>query len=114
MRPALGQVDLDTKVRIVRPWLAAGAAVQVTVLLRGREAVHPELGVAACHRFAAEVADLAAASTPEQDPVARRVSMVLTPRRGGGAAGDREPRRPAPQPPALAETRDEPLVGVVR
>src|SRR5690606_22694370 len=43
-RPKIGTGDFDTKTRNVEKFLAEGHKVKVTIMFRGREVQHPELG----------------------------------------------------------------------
>ena len=43
-RPKIGPGDFDTKTRAVEKLLKDGHKVKVTIMFRGREAAHPELG----------------------------------------------------------------------
>jgi translation initiation factor IF-3 len=43
-RPKIGQGDFDTKTRQVAKFLNEGHKVKVTIMFRGREVFHPELG----------------------------------------------------------------------
>ena len=43
-RPKIGQGDFDTKTRKVEKFLSEGSKVKVTIMFRGRETQHPELG----------------------------------------------------------------------
>ncbi|MFT7473708.1 MAG: translation initiation factor IF-3 [Verrucomicrobiales bacterium] len=43
-RPKIGQGDFDTKTRKVEKFLGEGSKVKVTIMFRGREMQHPELG----------------------------------------------------------------------
>lgn len=45
MRPSIGQHDLDAKVHKIKELLGDGHKVKVSVMFRGREITHPELGV---------------------------------------------------------------------
>jgi len=44
IRPGIEKHDLETKMRAISGFLKEGAKVRVTVMFRGREATHPELG----------------------------------------------------------------------
>ncbi|MDA8398806.1 MAG: translation initiation factor IF-3 [Actinomycetota bacterium] len=44
-RPKIGPGDFDTKTRQVEKFLSEGHRVKVTIMFRGREAHHPELGM---------------------------------------------------------------------
>ena len=52
-RPKIGHGDFDTKTRKVEKFLGEGHKVKVTIMFRGREMQHPELG----KRILDEVAD---------------------------------------------------------
>jgi translation initiation factor IF-3 len=43
-RPKIGQGDFDTKTKKVEKFLGEGSKVKVTIMFRGREMQHPELG----------------------------------------------------------------------
>jgi translation initiation factor IF-3 len=43
-RPKIGQGDFDTKTKKVQKFLGEGSKVKVTIMFRGREMQHPELG----------------------------------------------------------------------
>ena len=43
-RPKIGRGDFDTKTRMVEKFLNEGNKVKVTIMFRGREVQHPELG----------------------------------------------------------------------
>ena len=45
-RPKIGPGDFDTKTRQVLKFLSDGHKVKVTVMFRGREVIHPDLGQA--------------------------------------------------------------------
>ncbi len=45
IRPKIGQHDLDVKLRHVEEFLAEGDKVKITIMFRGREMAHMDLGV---------------------------------------------------------------------
>jgi translation initiation factor IF-3 len=51
--------DYETKVNHIRRFLKAGHKVKVTIMFRGRERTHPELGQGILNRVAADVTSLA-------------------------------------------------------
>lgn len=53
-RPKIGQGDFDTKTRKVEKFLGEGSKVKVTIMFRGREMQHPELG----RRILDDIADV--------------------------------------------------------
>jgi translation initiation factor IF-3 len=55
-RPKIGGGDFDTKTRKVDRFLGEGHKVKVTIMFRGREVAHPELGRKILDHVANEVA----------------------------------------------------------
>jgi translation initiation factor IF-3 len=77
-RPKIGGGDFDTKTRKVGEFLAEGHKVKITIMFRGREVAHPELG----KRILDRVAEVYAASAkveamPKLD--GKNMIMVLAP-----------------------------------
>jgi translation initiation factor IF-3 len=93
-RPKIDVHDYTTKMRHVERFLAEGNKVKLTIMFRGREMAHPELGLRILERIADEVSELAMVeSAPRQD--GRNMTMVLHPLK-------RESRRAAPAKPRPA------------
>ena len=77
-RPKIGGGDFDTKTRKVAQFLGEGHKVKLTIMFRGREMQHPELGRRILDRVADEVADVGRVEVmPKQD--GRNMTMVLGP-----------------------------------
>jgi len=105
-RPKIGTGDFDTKTRQVARFLGEGHKVKVTIMFRGREMSHPELGKKILDKVAEEVVDLAKVeAAPKLD--GRNMIMVLAPdKRAQQAAKERaeeeraeaEGGQPQPQP----------------
>lgn len=77
-RPKIGGGDFDTKTRKVAQFLGEGHKVKLTIMFRGREMQHPELGRRILDRVAEEVADVGKVEAhPKQD--GRNMTMVLGP-----------------------------------
>ncbi len=84
-RPKIGGGDFDTKTRKVAQFLGEGHKVKVTIMFRGREMQHPELGRRILDRVAEEVAHLGRVEVmPKQD--GRNMTMVLGPDKKAQAA----------------------------
>jgi translation initiation factor IF-3 len=82
-RPKIDAHDYTTKLKHVIRFLGEGAKVKLTIMFRGREMAHPELGRQILERVADEVADLAVVETaPRQD--GRNMTMVLSPNKKPG------------------------------
>lgn len=78
LRPKIEDHDFNTKKKHVVRFLEAGARVKVTIMFRGRELAHTELGRKLLDRLADEVKDLGSVeSTPKLD--GRNMIMVLAP-----------------------------------
>ena len=77
-RPKIGQGDFDTKTRKVKGFLEEGHKVKLTIMFRGREVQHPELGRKILDNVAEVVEDIAKVEAyPRLD--GRNMTMVLGP-----------------------------------
>jgi translation initiation factor IF-3 len=77
-RPKISGGDFDTKTKKVAKFLGEGHKVKVTIMFRGREMQHPELGRRILDRVADQVAELGKVEVmPKQD--GRNMTMVLGP-----------------------------------
>jgi translation initiation factor IF-3 len=77
-RPKIGPGDFETKTRQVLKFLNEGHKVKVTIMFRGREVFHPELGQRILDRVAARV-DGTARVESEARLDGRNMVMVLAP-----------------------------------
>ena len=77
-RPKIGEADYITKRNHVKRFLEAGNKVKVTIMFRGREVVHSDLGKDILDRVAEELAEH---GTVEQRPnlEGRNMIMVMAP-----------------------------------
>lgn len=79
LRPKTDDHDLQFKVKHVRRFLEEGNKAKVTLVFRGREITHMELGRAVIEKFAAEIADIAVIeSQPRVD--GRQMFMIVAPK----------------------------------
>jgi translation initiation factor IF-3 len=86
-RPKIGTGDFDTKTRKVEKFLGDGHKVKVTIMFRGRETQHPELGRRILDHVAERVTHLARVEViPKLD--GRNMTMVLAPDKKAKAAWD--------------------------
>ncbi|MFN2570681.1 MAG: translation initiation factor IF-3 [Gemmatimonadales bacterium] len=78
-RPGIDDHDFDFKTRHAREFLADGNKVKVTMMYRGRQMAHIELGREVLDRVALELKDI---GKIEQEPKleGRNMSMVLAPK----------------------------------
>jgi translation initiation factor IF-3 len=111
-RPKIGSGDFTTKTRQVARFLEEGHKVKVTIMFRGREVSHPELGMKILDDLAEQVSSVAKVeAAPKLD--GRNMVMVLAPDRRarqatrrttdltqGTGAPSTEPEPGAPDPGA--------------
>jgi len=77
-RPKVDKHDYETKKKHILRFLDAGAKVKVTIMFRGREMAHPELGLNILERLAGELAELAIIETqPKLE--GRNMHMLISP-----------------------------------
>ncbi len=77
-RPKIDQHDYETKKGHVERFLRAGARVKVTIMFRGREMAHTELGRRILDRLVEDLQGLAVVEAqPKQD--GRNMVMVIAP-----------------------------------
>jgi translation initiation factor IF-3 len=80
LRPKIGDHDFNTKRSHVERFLKHGDKVKVTIMFRGREVQHPDLGERLLRRLAEDVEDLGRIeSQPNLD--GRNMVMVLGPKK---------------------------------
>jgi translation initiation factor IF-3 len=77
-RPKIGVGDFDTKTRKVAEFLSEGHKVKVTIMFRGREVFHPELGAKILDHIAENVAEVGKVETQGRLD-GRNMTMVLAP-----------------------------------
>jgi len=80
LRPKIGDHDFNTKRGHVERFLRGGDKVKVTIMFRGREVQHPELGERLLRRLATDLDDLGRIeSQPNLD--GRNMVMVMAPKK---------------------------------
>ncbi len=93
-RPKIGTADFDTKTRRVESFLDEGHKVKVTIMFRGRETQHPELGRKILDHVAEDVAHTGRVEVyPKLD--GRNMTMVLAPDKKAQAAHAAEQKKAA-------------------
>lgn len=85
MRPRIDDHDFEVKARNVERFLRDGDKVKCTIMFRGREVVHSQLGRDVLMRLTEWLGDLA---MMEQHPrlEGRNMTMFIAPKPGGGKA----------------------------
>ena len=78
LRPKIDTHDFEAKARLARKLLNGGDKVKVTVMFRGREVTHPDIGVRLLERMTGLQRDIASL---ERNPSmeGKRMSIILSP-----------------------------------
>ncbi|CAN5709890.1 translation initiation factor IF-3 [soil metagenome] len=107
-RPKIGRGDFNTKTRKVEKFLDEGHKVKVTIMFRGREMAHPELGKRILDNVAETVDNTGRVELyPKLD--GRNMIMVLAPDKKAQAAHRKQVEEEAsPTDVPAAATDDEP------
>jgi len=85
-RPKIGGGDFDTKTKKVERFLSEGHKVKITIMFRGREVAHPELGKKILDKVADEVANTGRVEVYPKLDGPRNMIMVLAPDKKAQAA----------------------------
>jgi translation initiation factor IF-3 len=97
MRPKIDTHDLQMKARNAEKFLKSGDKVKVTVMFRGREMVHPEIGRAILERVADQLKDVSVIEKPP-NMEGRFLSAILAPGHTKAAIKEEAPNmQPAEQ-----------------
>jgi len=99
MRPKIDSHDLQMKARNAEKFLKGGDKVKVTVMFRGREMVHPEIGRAILDQVAEQLKDVSVIERPP-NMEGRFLSTILAP---GHVKGTKETDAEGATEPAAAE-----------
>jgi len=95
-RPKIDPHDYATKKGHVERFLRAGARVKVTIMFRGREMAHTELGRKILDRLVEDLTDLAVVeAAPKQD--GRNMIMVIAPTKKPPMKAESPAQADAPQ-----------------
>jgi translation initiation factor IF-3 len=93
-RPKIGSGDFDTKTRQVARFLTEGHKVKITIMFRGRELSHQELGLRILDRVAEQVNAIGKVeAAPKVD--GRNMIMVLAPDKRAQQQASRQSQRAA-------------------
>ena len=109
-RPKIGGGDFDTKTRKVGEFLDQGHKVKVTIMFRGREVAHPDLGMKILEKIADQLGPGAKVeASPKLD--GRNMVMVLAPDKRAKAAAAKaaaeEAAEEAAEAPGQPQTQPE-------
>jgi translation initiation factor IF-3 len=78
-RPGIEEHDFATKTRNARRFLEEGNKVKVTLMFRGRQIAHPEIGRAVVERVSTDLADIAKVES-DAKMEGKSMTMILTPK----------------------------------
>ena len=105
-RPKIGPGDFDTKTRQVAKFLEEGHKVKITIMFRGREVFHPELGKKILDRIADQMEGLGKSeSVPRLD--GRNMVMVLAPEKRSRPPGSGKASGSKGGPPAAPVAQEQ-------
>ena len=78
LRPGIDKHDYEVKIKALSKFIAGGNKVKVSLLFRGREMEHQNLGMELLKKLTEEVSEYAKIETPPK-PEGRQIMMVLVP-----------------------------------
>ena len=110
-RPKIGGGDFDTKTRKVEKFLSEGHKVKITIMFRGREVAHPELGKKILDKVAEEVVHTGRVEVYPKLDGPRNMIMVLAPDKKAQAETKKRAQADVPEngstpPPSAEATTD--------
>ncbi|MDE3065019.1 MAG: translation initiation factor IF-3 [Acidobacteriota bacterium] len=107
-RPKIGPGDFDTKTRLVEKFLGEGHKVKITIMFRGRESAHPELGKRILDRIVERLSDVAKVEAAAKID-GRNMIMVLGPEKRNRVKNAEEPKEELQEvaPSVAADTTTE-------
>jgi translation initiation factor IF-3 len=92
-RPKISSHDYEVKTKMVERFLRSGFKVKVTIMFRGREMAHPELGAKVLDRIAEDLKEIASVEArPKSDE--RNIVMLMSPLRRTGAKPAKQAQAP--------------------
>lgn len=94
-RPKIGGGDFETKTKKVEKFLVEGHKVKITIMFRGREVAHPELGKKILDRVAEEIINTGRVEVWPKLDGPRNMIMVLAPDKKAQAAHAAEIKKAA-------------------
>jgi len=98
MKTRIGLHDREAKTRLVLRLLGQGSKVKVSVMFRGREVEHPEVGMVLLKAVADQLVDKATLESPPRFESRRSLSMIVSPVAETAAHTEKETEKAAPEP----------------
>lgn len=96
MRPTIEEHDFEVRARNAEKFLKEGDKIKATIMFRGRQITHPELGKAVLDKLAERLKDIAVIERAARLE-GRNMIMFLTPKHQPAEKPERPERRPEPQ-----------------
>lgn len=78
LKPNIDSHDLNTKIKHAKEFLAKGNKVRLTLMFRGRELLHAELGEELLNKVCKELEDVSIVETPVKE-MGKLITLVLAP-----------------------------------
>ena len=78
LKPNIDTHDFQTKVKRARDFVLKGCKVRISIMFRGREMLHIDLGRKVVHQFCDELSDIAVVEAPPK-LMGRTMTTVITP-----------------------------------
>jgi translation initiation factor IF-3 len=107
MRPRTSTHDFETKRNKVIEFLREGAKVKVTIMFRGREMAHRDLGFKMMERLAEEVSEVGVVETRPKIE-GPNLSTIITAKKLAGKGAPPQASRPAAGTPPAAIRKPQP------
>ncbi len=85
MRPNIDSHDFEHKIKHAREFLDGGDKVKFTLMFRGREMVHPELGFEVMNKVKAQIEDFVQIEK-DMSQEGRNITMIVSAKVSGGKA----------------------------
>lgn len=98
LRPKIDKHDLEIKVKKARGFLEGGHKVQFTMLFRGREMAHKNIGYDQMHNICDSLAEVSKVETRPK-MMGKRMTMLLAPDQKQQQAGNQPQASAAPEQP---------------
>jgi translation initiation factor IF-3 len=84
-RPKIDVGDYETKKKHIERFISQGSKVKITIMFRGREIAHPELGLNMLEKLAEDLKDVCVVEAPPKLE-GRNMHMLVAPIRDGAKA----------------------------
>ena len=108
LRPGTDDHDIDIKVNRAAEFIAEGHKVQFTILFRGRQMAHREIGFELCRKISTLFGDKAHIEVQPR-MMGRRMTMIMVPGARTGKDGSSSPAGRAAASPAPAPSAPPPV-----